>query len=183
MSTHVKHLGKCAPENASLNSFLVKIEFVGVFRKGFSEFSEFRDQKYLSWKGRKPATFCVRDQDDTTAPARHMWETWSFNWDQLMLRWFIRFIEFAEITEFNESSAPFRKNSNVLWIVRLADRKLQKSNPMVSMLFTTSALTRRSCSPTNVNNSTKSWLGVRPLVMIFPGEMCPVCIQGICSGC
>ena len=30
-----------------------------------------------------------------------------------MLQWFIRFPEFAEFTEFNESSAPFRKNSNV----------------------------------------------------------------------
>ena len=31
-----------------------------------------------------------------------------------MLQWFIRFPEFAEITEFNESYAPFRKNSNNL---------------------------------------------------------------------
>ena len=39
-----------------------------------------------------------------------------------MLQWFIRFPEFAEITEFNESSAPFRKNSNVVttdWILDL----------------------------------------------------------------
>ena len=28
-----------------------------------------------------------------------------------MLLSFIRFLEFAEITEFNEGSAPFRKNS------------------------------------------------------------------------
>ena len=30
-----------------------------------------------------------------------------------MLQWFIRFPEFAEINEFNESSAPIRKNFNV----------------------------------------------------------------------
>ena len=28
-----------------------------------------------------------------------------------MLQWFIRFPKFAEITEFNETFAPFRKNS------------------------------------------------------------------------
>ena len=31
-----------------------------------------------------------------------------------MLQWFIKFPKFAESTEFNESSAPFRKNSSVL---------------------------------------------------------------------
>ena len=30
-----------------------------------------------------------------------------------MLQWFITFPEFAEFTEFNESSALFRKNSDV----------------------------------------------------------------------
>ena len=30
-----------------------------------------------------------------------------------MFQWFIRFPEFSEITEFNESSASFRKNSTV----------------------------------------------------------------------
>ena len=30
-----------------------------------------------------------------------------------MLQWFIRFHEFDELTEFNDSSAPFRKNSIV----------------------------------------------------------------------
>ena len=28
----------------------------------------------MSLKGLKPATFCLRDQDTTTAPVRHMWE-------------------------------------------------------------------------------------------------------------
>ena len=31
-----------------------------------------------------------------------------------MLQWFIRFPEFAEFTEFKESSVPFRKNSIIL---------------------------------------------------------------------
>ena len=57
-----------------------------------------------------PATSCVRDQHATTVPARHMWEIGSLNWAQFMLQWFISFSEF---TEFSESSAPFRKNSNI----------------------------------------------------------------------
>ena len=36
-------------------------------------------QKYLSLKGREPATSCLRDQGATTVPARHLWETESFN--------------------------------------------------------------------------------------------------------
>ena len=46
-----------------------------------------------------PATSCVRDQDATTAQARHMWETGSLNWAQFMLQWFLRFPEFAEFSE------------------------------------------------------------------------------------
>ena len=34
-----------------------------------------------------------------------------------MLQWFVRINEFAEFTEFNDSSAPFRKNSNVPEII------------------------------------------------------------------
>ena len=37
-----------------------------------------------------------------------------------MLQWFIKFHEFAEITEFNESFAPYRKNS----IVNLSGSKI-----------------------------------------------------------
>ena len=47
-------------------------------------------------KGLEPATSCVRDQDATTLPARHMWETAFLNWTQFKLQWFIRFPEFAE---------------------------------------------------------------------------------------
>ena len=38
----------------------------------------------------EPATCCVRDQDPTTVPARHAWETGYLNWDQFMLEWVLR---------------------------------------------------------------------------------------------
>ena len=42
----------------------------------FTEFSEFRDKNIWHYskrsRTRHPATSCVRDQDATTAPARHM---------------------------------------------------------------------------------------------------------------
>ena len=66
-------------------------------------------QKYLSLKGLKPATSCVRFKDAIKVPARHMWAKGSLNWLQFILQWFIRFREF---TEFNANSAPFRKKSN-----------------------------------------------------------------------
>ena len=59
-----------------------------------------------------PATSCVRGQDHTTVPARHMWETGSLNWAQFMLQWFIRFPEFSEFL------FPFGENSNVSPTVR-----------------------------------------------------------------
>ena len=70
----------------------------------------------ITVKGLKPVPSCVRDQNATTAPARHMWDTGSLNWAQFMLQWFIRFNKFAECTEFNESSAPFRKNPIGLFV-------------------------------------------------------------------
>ena len=69
----------------------------------------------ITVKGLEPATSCVRDQDATTVPGRHMWETGSSNWSQFMLQWFISFPEF---TEFNETSALFRKNSIIVFDVR-----------------------------------------------------------------
>ena len=78
-------------------------------------FTAFSDKNTCHYSKRAqtyhPATFCVRDQDATIVPARHMWETGYLNWAQLILQWFIRFPEFTEFTEFNESSASFRKNS------------------------------------------------------------------------
>ena len=42
------------------------------FRNVFPEFAEFNDKDIVSTvKGFKPAIFCVRDQDATTAPTRH----------------------------------------------------------------------------------------------------------------
>ena len=54
----------------------VTLEF---FLNVFIEFIKFSDKKYLSLKGIKPATYCVRDQDATTAVPRHMRETRSLN--------------------------------------------------------------------------------------------------------
>ena len=52
----------------------------------FPKFSEFRAKTFvITVKGLEPATPYVRDQDATTASARHMWETGSLNWAQLML--------------------------------------------------------------------------------------------------
>ena len=70
----------------------------------FTEFTEFSDKNICHYNKRArtcpPDTSCVRDQDATTAPPRHMWETGSLNWAQFMLQWFIRFPEIAEFSEF-----------------------------------------------------------------------------------
>ena len=68
------------------------------FLKCFLDFTEFGDKNICH--SFKPATSYVRDQDATTVRARHMWETRSLNWHQLMLQWFIRFPKFAEFIEF-----------------------------------------------------------------------------------
>ena len=103
------------PESVGISlDFGVKAtKHYGVFPKCFNEFSD-KNICHYSKRTRAchPATSCVRDQDATAAAGRHMWETGSFNWAQFMLQWLIRFPEFVEFTEFNESSAPFRKNSN-----------------------------------------------------------------------
>ena len=54
----------------------------------------------ISAKGLEPAISYVRDQDATTAPARHMWDTGSLNWPKFMLQWFIQFPEFPKFTKF-----------------------------------------------------------------------------------
>ena len=56
----------------------------------FIEFAEFK-VFIITAKGFKPATSCIRDQDATTVPARHVWKTGSLNWVQFMLQWFGRF--------------------------------------------------------------------------------------------
>ena len=69
-----------------------------------AEFNEFSVKNICHYNKRAqtchPTTSCVRDQDATTAPARHMWETGSLNWPQFMLQWFIRFPEVTEFSEF-----------------------------------------------------------------------------------
>ena len=83
----------------SLNPYLCRP--TGVFPKCFPEFTEYSVTKIfvITAKGLELAISCVRDQHATTAPARHMLETWSLNWLQFMLQRFIRFFEFAEFTE------------------------------------------------------------------------------------
>ena len=85
---------------------------MGVFPKCYTEFSDKNICQYSKRaQAYNPATSCVRDQDATTAPSRHMWEIGTLNWAHIMLQWFTRFPEFVE---FDESSVPFRKNSNKL---------------------------------------------------------------------
>ena len=61
------------------------------FLNVFTKFSEFSDKNICHYSKRArtchPATSCVRDQDATTASARHMWETGSLNQAQFMLQW------------------------------------------------------------------------------------------------
>ena len=85
-----------------------RLESNGVYPKSFS-LNSVKKNDIKRTRACHPATSCVRDQHATTAPARHSWEIVSLNWAQFMLQWFISFFEF---TEFSESSAPFRKNSN-----------------------------------------------------------------------
>ena len=77
---------------------------INTFEFSLNVFTEFSDKKICHHSKRTwtchPATSCVRDQDATTVPARHMWETGSLNWVLFMLQWFIRFPEFAEFSEF-----------------------------------------------------------------------------------
>ena len=48
-------------------------ETVEFFLNVFTEFSKFGDKKFaIKVKGLEPATSCVRDQDATTVPARHV---------------------------------------------------------------------------------------------------------------
>ena len=49
------------------------------FLNVFTEFGKSVKEKSLSLKGLDPSTFCVRDQDATIVPARHMSETRSIN--------------------------------------------------------------------------------------------------------
>ena len=76
-------------------------------QRSFSEMFSQNSAKIFVFtlKGLEPTTSCVRDQDATIVPARHMLETGSLDSAQFMLQWFIRFLEFTKLTEFSESSA------------------------------------------------------------------------------
>ena len=84
--------------------------FLTIFQFSLNVFTEsavFSDKNMCHYsKGFKCATFCVGDQDVTTAPARHTWETGSLNGHQFMLQWFIRFGEFNEFL-FHWGKTPF----------------------------------------------------------------------------
>ena len=78
----------------------------------FTEFAEFTDKNRSHYnKGARtchPATSCVRDQDATTSPVRHMWETISLNWAQFMLQWFIRFSATSYVRHQDATTVPAR---------------------------------------------------------------------------
>ena len=48
------------------------------FARGFHYIQQIQWQRYMSLKELKPATSCVRDEENTTTSARHMWETRTF---------------------------------------------------------------------------------------------------------
>ena len=110
----------------------------------FTEFAEFSDKNICHYSKRAwtchPATSCVRDQDATPVPARHMWETRSLNWAQFRLQWFIRFPEFNEFL-FHLGKTPMSwitlGHTGVVCTVR-RDRKW--SNPRVFNIGKTSIL-------------------------------------------
>ena len=110
-----------------------------------------QDLETIFIPGINTATSCVRDQDATTEPARHVWETGSLNsvqdavteparhtWEtgslnsvQFMLQWFIILPEFAE---FNETSL-FRKNFNHSPKLRTWKPNIYDKTTTVMLLF------------------------------------------------
>ena len=96
LTTTIKHTLKVQPSVDAIRKWVNP--HIRVFPTCFIEFS---DKKIvIILKVLEPATSCVRDQDVTTAPARHMWEIGTLKWVPFMLQWFIWFREFAEFTEF-----------------------------------------------------------------------------------
>ena len=95
--------------NSSLDNYFVQsiselLSKHGTIEFSLNVFTEFAESVIKIFviivKGLKPAISCIRDQDASKTPARHMCETWSLNTPHFMLQWFIRFTEFAEFTEF-----------------------------------------------------------------------------------
>ena len=69
-----------------------------IFPKCFHWIQGIQRQKIfvITVKGFESAISCVRARDASTAPARHMGETWSLNWLQFILQWLIWLAEFIE---------------------------------------------------------------------------------------
>ena len=62
--------------------------------------------------GLEPMTSCVWGRGDYDSTTETQVAEQILFWTQFKLWLFLRFSEFAEFTDFNERSAPFRKNSN-----------------------------------------------------------------------
>ena len=62
-------------------------------------YTEFSDD-FLERNRSNLLPLVVRDQDATTAPARHGWHRASLNWSIFVVQWFTRFSEYAESAEF-----------------------------------------------------------------------------------
>ena len=77
--------------------------------------------------GFEPVTSCIRDRRTDTVSGGHRLQRGSQNWPQFMPRWFISFPKFAE---FNESSAPYRKNS-----ISLPSIQTKKPLPSITSSF------------------------------------------------
>ena len=61
----------------------------------------------MTVRGLEPATSCVRDQDDSTAPARYIWEKGSLNWAQFIFQYLS-----DSLNSLNHwIPVPFRENS------------------------------------------------------------------------
>ena len=90
---------------------------------GFTEFAEFSDKNVCYYSKRAwtchPATSCVRDQDATTAPARHRWEAASLNWAPIHASVIYQFLCIQWIP------VPFRKKSNLRSMCWCHQNKIQ----------------------------------------------------------
>ena len=70
------------------------------FEFSLDVFSVFSDKSFVKKRLFEHETFCVRDQDVTTEPARHRLERGSLHQPQFILQRFFRIPEFAQFTNF-----------------------------------------------------------------------------------
>ena len=123
------------------NNYKVCCRDSWVFLNVFTGFAEFSDKyMYICHYSKRdgtchPATSSTRDQDATTASARHMWRTGSLNWAQFMLQWFIWFPEFVEFTEFlfHLGKTPVSQSKeNTVIVLMTSTRCLSAENGFLS---------------------------------------------------